>query len=206
MSEELKGDHVAPVETSDAGTQETQTTVNDGKNTVQYDTYKRVLGKLKNTESQFQQLQDELKTLRNEKYEAEGKKDELIESLRNEVTQYKTKLSSTVGTVARSQAMNAIVEEAVKAGCSAPDVVTKYLEDQIDNLEFSEDFKPDRDQVKMLIEDAKKRAPILFSKEAPKVASHNIDTSGMSAPPQKNLKKMSLDDLMSLWSQAEGKR
>lgn len=206
MSEIEKGDNVAPGSSDDVTNQESKVSDNvTDKNAVQYDTYKRVLGKLKNTEARFEEVQEQLRALKNERYEAEGKKDELIESLRGEVTQYKTKLNQTVGTVARSQAMNAIVDEAVKAGCNSPDIVTKYLEDKIGDLEFSEDFKPDREQVRLLVEEAKKSAPILFSKEAPKVASHNIKTGGQSVQQEsKSLKKMSLDDLMNTWAQIEG--
>jgi len=204
MSEEIKGDNVAPAETSDAVQQESNNVSNASDNTVQYDTYKRVLGKLKNTESQFAEVQEQLKQLQNEKYEAEGNKDKLIESLRKEVHESKAKLKETVGTVARSRAMNAIVDEAVKAGCNSPDVVQKFLEDKIGELQFSDNFEPDRDQVRDLVEGAKRSAPVLFSKEAPKIASHNIAT-GQTTAPKKNLKKASIDELMATWASAESR-
>lgn len=206
MSDENKGDNVTPNQDGNATETEVQAAVNDGeKQTVQYDTYRRVLSKLKNTESEFEKLYERMQTMEQDKLEAEGNKDQLIESLRKEVMETKTKLKTTVGSVARSQAMNAIVEEAVKAGCNSPDVVKKFLEDQIQNLEFDTDFNPDREQVKALVDEAKTSAPVLFSKEAPKVANHNFRPGNADSAPQKNLNKMSMDELMNTWAQAEQK-
>ncbi|RKZ91680.1 MAG: hypothetical protein DRQ40_09595, partial [Gammaproteobacteria bacterium] len=183
--------------------QEIETSVNDVKNTVQYDTYRRVVGKLKSKEQDMLDMKEQINSLRNEKLEADGNKDQLIESLRKEVTETKTKLRTTVGSVARSQAMKAIVNEAVNAGCNSPEVVERFLSSEIENLTFDEDFNPDAEQVRELVEDAKKKAPVLFSKEAPRLANHNTTQSGGTAGQAKDVKKMSIDELMNQWGKAE---
>lgn len=197
MSEVEKGDNVAPENVDNVTSQDSENaaTVNDGGKTVQYDTYKRVLGKLKNTEVQFAELNEQVQTLQREKLEAEGNKDQLIDSLKKEVMEHKTKLKTTVGAVARSNAMSAIADEAVKAGCNSPDVVKKFLEDQIGSVEFDSDFKPDREQIRALVDDAKKSAPVLFGKQAPATANHNLSSSA-GTDPKKKLKNMSMDDLI----------
>lgn len=77
----------------------------------------------------------------------------------------------------------------------------KFLEDKIGVLQFDEDFNPDRDQVKALIEEARSSAPILFSKEAPKIANHNVSGGG-TANPKPDLRKMSMDELISEWGKS----
>jgi len=202
MSEEIEGDNVTLETKDDVVVQEVETVVNDDKNTVHYDTYKRVLSKLKSRENEFDTLKEKYQTVQNDKLEAEGNKDQLIESLRKEVIETKGKLKATVGTIARSNAMTAIVDEAVKAGCNSPDVVKKFLEDQLGELEYDEDFQPDRDQVKALIEDARAKAPVLFGKEAPKIANHN-NSSGGNSHSVKKLKDLKDEDLMKIWANSD---
>lgn len=205
MVEENNGVSDTPDSTVSDSVQETQTTdvSNVGNQTVQYHTHKKLLGQHKKLSDEFQSLQEQLKSLQNEKYESEGDKDKLIESLKKEVAETKTKLRSTVGTVAHTQAMNAIVEEAVKAGCNAPDVVKKFLQDKVETVTFDEAFNPDRDQIKELIQEARTSAPVLFSKEAPGIANHNKITSGDTSAGTNNVKKMSREELMQAWSSAE---
>lgn len=205
MSEDTKIDNVEPVINDDVTTQEPIITDDVSKKTVQFDTYSRVFKKLKTTETAFAALNERIQAMEQDKLEAEGNKDQLIDSLRKEVTETKIKLKTTVGSVARSQAMNAIIDEAVKAGCNSPDIITKFVEDQIDTLDFNDDFTPDREQVKLLVADAKERAPILFSKEASKIANHNnLNTSGgTKTNSKKTLKKMSIDELMETWAESE---
>ncbi len=205
MSEESKGVSDALDNTvSDSAQENQQTAVSDsGDNqTVQYHTHKKLLGQYKRTAEELEQMREQVKALETQKYEAEGNKDKLIDTLKKEINETKGKLKQTVGSVARSQAMNAIVEEAVKAGCNAPDVVKKFLEDQIQTLTFDQDFVPDRDQVRELIEEARKTAPVLFSKEAPKIANHNTSAGSGSAVPKKDLRKLKMDELIDLWGQS----
>lgn len=203
MSEEYKGDNVALDDASDAADQEIKNqSVNDGEKTnqsVKYETYSRVLGRLKNTESQFTELQDKISKLEQEKLEAEGNKDQLIESLRKELNERRTREKTIVGSIALSQGKNALIDHAVKMGCNSPDILTKLLEGDLQNLEYDSDFKPDSEQVKTLVEEARKKNPILFSKEAPKVANHNLNTKAPQAQKTKPIKDMTDEELDSLW-------
>jgi predicted nuclease with TOPRIM domain len=199
MSESIKGGKATP-ESDEVVDQETTESSDAGKQSVKYETYSRVLGKLKKTESEFQSLNDRLKQLEQEKLEAEGNKDKLIESLRGEVNEHRSKYQKTIGAFAVSQAKNALIDEAVKMGCNSVEVLTKFLEDDIMNLDFAEDgFTPDKEQVKMLIESARKRAPVLFSKDAPRIADHKL---GGDQPKleKKSILKMSDKELDEMWA------
>jgi hypothetical protein len=202
MSEVTKGDTVAPENIDHVDAQESnQTAVNDGKQSVKYETYSRVLSKLKNTENEFNSLKERLSSLEQEKLQLEGNKDQLIETLRKEVNERKVREKTIVGSIAVSQAKNAIVDEAVKAGCNSPEILTKILEDQIQGLEYDSEFRPDREQVKAMVEEARQKHQVLFSKTAPKVASHNLNMNGSTETVRKPLHKMTDDEINNLWSQ-----
>jgi sugar-specific transcriptional regulator TrmB len=201
MSEESK-DGNAELDQSDNvdGQESQQESSNAGDKSVKYETYSRVLGKLKKTESEFNSLSERLRQLEQEKLAAEGNKEKLIESLKSEVNETKKKYQTTVGAFAISQAKNVLIDEAVKQGCNSVDVLTKFLEDDLVNLDFQEDgFTPDRAQVKMLVENARKKAPILFAKGAPNIADHKL---GGKAPvgDKKSILKMNDNELDELWN------
>lgn len=202
MSEEVKGDNVAPETAGNAGDQEIETqsgNAGEGNQQVKFETYSRVLGKLKNTEAQFTELQEKITKLEQEKLEAEGNKDQLIESLRKELTERKTRERTIVGNIALSQGRNALVDEAVKAGCNSPEILTKLLESDLQGLEYDQEFKPDREQVKALVDEARKKNPILFSKEPPKVANHNLNTTPPKPQKTKPLVDMSDEEFNKVW-------
>jgi hypothetical protein len=206
MIDNTNGVSDAPAPSDSVAPQEINTQVlseNSDNSTVQYQTHKRALSQLKNAQSENDNLKARLEAVSNEKLEAEGNKDELINSLKKQMMEKDVKLKATVGSIARTQAMSAIVDEAVKAGCNSPDIVKKYLEDQIGSLTFDGDFNPDREQVKLLIEDTKRTSPILFSKDAPRVASHNINAAGVSKTNKPDIKKLSIDELMNTWAETE---
>jgi len=199
----VKGDNVAPDTAGNASDQEITTesgNAGEGNQSVKYETYSRVLGKLKNTEAEFNQLKERLSSLEQEKLEAEGNKDELIQSLRKELNERKTREKTIIGSIALSQGKNALVDEAVKAGCNSPEILTKLLEGDLQGLEYDQEFRPDRDQVRTLVEEARKKNPILFSKEPPKTANHNLNPNGPSKPATKPIHKMSDEELDQLWS------
>lgn len=203
MSEEVKGDNVAPENTGDASNQEINAesgNAGDGKQSVKFETYSRVLGKLKTTEAQFSELQDKINSLEQEKLEAEGNKDQLIDSLRKELNERKAREKQIVGSIALSQGRNALVDQAVKAGCNSPEILTKLLESDLQGLDYDSEFKPDQEQVKLLIEEARKKNPILFSKEPPKTANHNLNTTPPKQKTTKPLVEMTDEEFNQVWS------
>lgn len=137
--------------------------------------------------------------------EAEGNKDQLIDSLRKELNERKVREKTIVGTVALSQGRNALIDEAVKMGCNSPEILTKILEGDLQGINYDTEFNPDREQIRLLVEEARKKSPILFSKEPPKVANHNINPNTQKKKPMKPIKDMSDEELDALWGQTGAK-
>ena len=205
MSEEVKGDDVALDVTSDAGDQESSQKSSDAgqeAKSVKFETYDRVIRKLKQRESEYSELQERLKKIEQDRLEADGNKDELISSLRQEVAEHKNRYKVAIGSVALSHGKSAIVDEAVKAGCNSPEILTKLLERELENVDYDDEFRPDRDQIRKMIEAERKKNPILFSKEAPKTANHNINPNAASTmKTKKPIHKMTDQELDALWAQ-----
>lgn len=205
MSEENKGDDVAPASNDDVVNQESKNPNADGdqgkNNSVKFETYDKVIKKLKNTESEKANLEERLTRLEQLKLEAEGDKDQLIENLRSQVGEYKTKHKQAVGSFALSQGQMALVDEAVKMGCRSPEILTKVLQDELTSLDYGDDFRPDPEQVRALVDRARKSNPILFSKEPPKSPNHNnLNTGGKAAEsPRKPLHELNDDEMNSMW-------
>lgn len=205
MQEDVKGDDVAPVNNSDAVKQEIKTTTGDAgrEQSVKFETYDKVMRRLKAKEQELETAREETVLFQQEKLEAEGKKDELITSLRTELTESKRKSKEIVGTVATSNALSIITDVAVKSGC-APEslpLLRKFVQDDIGSLEFDANFKPDHEQVVAMIEDVRQKAPVLFSKAAPKMPSHNVNTSTQNGSGKQDVKKMKMDQLMKVWAE-----
>jgi hypothetical protein len=208
MSEETKGISDAPEQSASSVAQEakeqtTQTveSLSESKDKVAYETYRRTLTEAKKAKARLQELEDENLKMRQSQLEAEGKKDELIEALRKQNAEIQGKLKNAVGSFAYKSVSSEIMDEANKMGCSSLNLLMKAVESDLKTLEYDDDFKVNRDQVKELLERVKKDEPVLFSKKAPTVKD------GIPATPKLNeetdIGKMSLEDRINALSRLD---
>ena len=140
------------------------------KDTVAYETYSRTLGKLKKTETRIDDLSSELQGLKDEKLAGEGKKDELIVSLKSRVSELTEDRDSKVAAFAYSTLSGQIEKEALKMGCQDSELLMLSLGKGIEELNVDDGFKGDSTEIQQLLEKIKKAKPILFSKSSPHVA------------------------------------
>lgn len=171
---------------------------------VKYETYKRTLSEAKRAKSELEQLKERLSQLEQEKLSAEGNKDQLIDSLKGERDQLKQKLTTAVGSFARSKVNEVLISEMAKAGCQDAELVLRAYEQEISDVEFDEKFNPNRDQVKAFVESIKSERPYLFGKQGPKLAGHQPRTDVETEKAMKPLSKLSQEELFNLWAKAEG--
>ena len=177
--------------------QETQAA--DGGNKVDFATYDKAMKSFSKAKSRAEELEQRLMALEQEKLHAEGNKDELIENLRKQNTDLNSKYKTAVGSFARSKGFDAIVDEAVKLGCTSPRLLKKRVEDELPHLSYDEDFRPDANEVRALVEKARKDEPLIFAKPAPNVGSHTLRSADVSSPGAKPLNQMKEEELMALW-------
>ena len=90
-----------------------------------------------------------------------------------------------------------------RSGCSDPDLLMKAFSEDIDGIDFDDNFSPDEEQKNMVIEKWRKEKPNLFAKSAPQIGSHKIKAGEHGDGKTKSLSKMSMDELMTMWASAE---
>ena len=200
MSEEIKGDGVTPDQVSSASDQEVSPNASGVQDTVKYDTYKRVLSEKKKTDAKFTQMAEELEAMKQDKLQAEGKIQDLLASVTAERDGLKKKLADAHGAFATKSAMDVIVDEANKLGVASTGLLRKAVQDKIQDLEFDDEYRPNGEQVKMILSDLQREEPFLFSKDAPKIANHNPQPGGTGSGQGKALKDMSDEELNNVWA------
>lgn len=144
-----------------------QTDQNVKDNAVSYDSHRKLLSEKKKLQVQMEEMQSHLQSLTDEKLQADGKKDELIDSLKKKATTTEDKLKKAVSYFANRAVTGALREEAIKAGCVSVDDLIKLSD--LSLIDVTEDFEINVDQVKHLVEEAKKSRGYLFQGKAPSV-------------------------------------
>lgn len=197
---ELKVDSVQP-ETHAGGanqeaTQESAAPVSDEsshRDSVKYETYQRTLSEAKKAKARLAELEAKTSLLEQEKLEGEGKKDELIAKLKERVSDVEKKYKEGVGNFAYQSLQSQIQSEATKLGCVDVDALTRLVD--LDVLDVDEStFRADSEQVRDLVESAKRDRPYLFSKKGPAIGPH-IPNTTHAPSPENDLKKLSTEEL-----------
>ena len=185
-------DEVVEVQTDD--------TSSAGDGSVKYDTYRRTLSEAKKYKTKVEEIQSQLTQLQQEKLSAEGKKDELIENLRKQNSELNGKLTKAVGSFAKSKVYETMLSEAAKLGCQDPDLVLKAYSAELDGIDFDDSFNPDREQIRATLSKVREERPYLFSKDAPKIGSHQIKSTDGKKSAKKSIDKLTDEELMQAWA------
>jgi hypothetical protein len=180
--------------TASGATQETtETSAASGseiKDSVAYDTYRKVLGEKKKASEKLAAMEADLQKMKEEKLQLEGKKDEYIDTLKKKLTDLEMNHKKMVGTYAYNSVTNSLKTEALKHGCIDTEALVKLID--VSALEVSEDFNVDQENLKTAVEDLKKQKPYLFSKEAPKFVDPKKPVVDVA---KQGLKGKSVDEL-----------
>jgi hypothetical protein len=168
MSEEVKPEVQEQPEVSD---------------TVAYDTYKKAVAEKKVKDKQLQEMQLKLRQYEQEKLEAEGKKDDVIKSLKMERDRFESQLKEKEQKFVKSVVESQIKSVASEHGCKNLDAFLKLLDkEKLGSLEISDDFQVNKASLTNLIEESKKQYADLglFGKKEFKV--HDV-TKNPTQPP-----------------------
>tara|TARA_R110002167_G_scaffold198805_4_gene401935 strand:- start:3471 stop:4064 length:594 start_codon:yes stop_codon:yes gene_type:complete len=127
------------------------------KDSVSYESHKKLLGEKKGLQTKFEAMQAELNSFRDDKLSAEGKKDDVINSLREQlgVSQQESKELKT--NFAWNTVKAQIKNEASAKGCVNPNKLIKLLsKEEISGIEIDDNFNVNTQDLSKLIENAKK--------------------------------------------------
>jgi hypothetical protein len=166
MSEDSKGSNGTPIESANGvdaeGTQSQAENAN--KDVVAYETYRKTLSLAKKREQELDALKESHQKLQDEKLAFEGKKDELLGSREKKIQELEGKLKKVVGAFGHKSLSSVFSQEATKEGCvNVSDLLS--LSD-LSAIEVDEEFNVNGEQVKEVIQRAKKDRPYLFSQKS----------------------------------------
>lgn len=168
------------------------------QNSVSYESHKKLLAEKKRVQAQLEELNSKFSQLSNEKLEAEGNKDKLIERLREEATTFKSENQKLKQTWAFDKVSGQFMSEAAKLGCKDPSALVKLLD--FGDIDIDDRFQVNADDMKYKLEQAKKSMPYFFEKEAAPIsdgAPVNVKSNEgqddlSKLPPQDRIKAIAL--------------
>lgn len=159
--------------------------------TVKYETYDKVMSKLKKTEAEHKQVLEKLSQIEREKMEAAGQKDQLIAALKKDLDSEKKKKTEIVKTFATNVLHSQAKSKAALAGCVDPDAFVQLMD--FSDVDVDESFTVNDQALTEKIETMKKNKPYLF-------ASKNLNVRDVSKPGFESGKvdfaKMSREELL----------
>lgn len=155
----------------------------------------KLLGENKKLKSEMARLRELAEAAQQEKLQAEGKKDELIAALKREKEELSKKVVGTHSAFAMRVISGELKAEAAKQGCVALDDFVRLVD--LNDIEVDENYNPDPEKVKTLVQDALKSKPYLFSKSGPKVNT-SLPNGVVPDPPKEDLSKLSAQQLLEL--------
>lgn len=146
---------------------------NANQNSVNYLTHKRLLGQKKRQDEELDSLRTRVETFEQSQLEADGKKDELITSLRKQVTERDDRYKKDLGNLAYSTLESQVKSVASEMGCVDNSALARLVDMQ--TLEVNgETFRAESSDIKSMLEDARQKMPYLFSKAGPQIDNHNL--------------------------------
>lgn len=158
---------------------------------VSYKSYRKLLTEKKNQQNKLGEVQEKLAALEAKDMESKGQQSELISTLRGQVGDLKDKLKETNYNFAWKSITGEIKAAAIKEGCDRPDALIKLLDkEDMDSLEIGDDFSVNGDDLKRVLEKAKRENDFLFRKKSKPVA----DAIPSNEMPKKDLSNLSLEE------------
>lgn len=175
--------------------QEASVQTESKKDSVAYETYRKVLGEKKKRDEQIAEMQSRLEAIEQEKMAEQGKFQELADTWKSKAIEHENNLKQLQSNYALKSVTDQIEREAMKAGCTNTEKLMRLvnIEDLTDSV--GEGFKVDSTALKEFVEKAKVDNDFLFSVKGPGIKDGvpaKVETE------KKGLESMSLDDKLRL--------
>lgn len=177
----------------------------DQKNdVVAYDSFQKVLNEKKQMQAKYNEMQDKIKALEEQKLEAEGNKDQLIENYRNQLKEVQGKFDQTRKSYAWKTVSSTLKDIAKELGADTPKkqeaVINLMGEEYLSRIEADENFNVDRNAAKSILEDWKKENSdiIAWNTTSKKMANGNPVTKPFQEE-KKDLSKLSKEELEAMY-------
>jgi hypothetical protein len=201
MSDEQKAPTGALDNADAVASQENNSTeaVSDASDSVKYETYARKKSLADNLAKAKRELEDKVAKLEQEKFEAEGNKDKVIETLKSQVEKLSAEKQEIFGNVTYSSIQSQIEAEASKLGCIDTEALVQLMDmNGFANSVDPQTFKANTDEVRAAIEEQKRNRAYLFSKAGPKINSSSPNAELTQSSPKKSIDEMTHEEQIAL--------
>jgi len=172
------------------------------KDTVAYETYKKLLGEKKSRDERNTQLENKLRDYEQRDLQSKGQYEEVILSLKGEVGELKGQIAKRDEAYIMSKVESAVKTKALELGCVNPDKLLRLLDsEKIRGLEIDSNYNVSSRDVEYLVNEGKKENDFLFRKNKANVTDADPVEKPIVALP-KTINKMSNAELENAIRQA----
>lgn len=175
------------------------------KDLVAYETYRKTVDAEKKAKQKNDELARKLKEYEEKEMAAQGKTQELVDSLRTSLKDKETKFEKVVGSFAYQAVASSIKAEAIKQGCLDVDLLLKAGVDEFSKIEVDAEngFSVNGDDLKRFFEATMTKHPMLFKRAGARI--HDMAPATGGALPAKSEKDMTSVDYIAAWKNLENK-
>lgn len=193
MSEDNQGGNATPNESPNG---------DQGKQSVSYDTYRKVLGTLKKKEEMLSALEAKAMELENAQLAEQGKYKEMFEKLKAEQKQKEDDFKKKESLFVKHNLKNTVARYAKELGAIDGSVDDIYKVTDWSEIEFKEDYSVNEDQVKQKVSELTSQRPWYFKKQVSAPKDVVLGGNGSSGSTT-DLSKLSYDELLKLAKSAK---
>jgi hypothetical protein len=162
---------------------------------VSYESHRKLLGEKKARDAQLAEMQEKLKIYEQNQAEAEGRKDDVIKALREELSGVKTELTKTKTSYAYTTIEGQIKAAAAREGCVNPDKLVRLLgEDALKGIDVDDRFQVNKEDLQRIVAKAKEENSDIGLFKSKTVNINDMPSSNNIAP-SKGLHEMSKAEL-----------
>ena len=163
------------------------TEVQQSKDQVSYDTYKKVLGEAKAAKAKKAELEAELQKVKQSELEIKGQDKQLIDSLRKQLADREAQERKMKEHYAFNSFKNTVSAIGSKHGCIDMEVLLKSVD--INSVEMNDDFTFNEADLEREIAQLASKKSYLFQKKVPAVKD------GVPGTVKKETKKLTIDEM-----------
>lgn len=189
----MENEQKTPVEQTEKASGEA---VNGKQDHVAYSSYMKALHEKKLAQEKLSDYEARLQELEEQKLSAEGKKDELIDTYKSQLDDYKNKLQATHRDFAWRTLQKEFDKEASRQNCINSQKLLKLIDkDDLATIEIGEDFSVNTESLVSIIEKSKKENPFLFDPNNVKAAAIGTPQIKPKENKDNDIKKLSMKEL-----------
>ena len=134
---------------------------------VSYEAYRKLLGQRKADQDRLKELESRFQSVEESKLESEGKKDELVNSLRSRLEEKEKNLQSVQQKYAMTTLTDQLKSKAIQMGCKpgyADKLIRLMDSNDLKSIQVDDNYRVNMQDLEVVLDKAKKEVPDFFGK------------------------------------------